>query len=435
MSFVLYYYYYIYNGITEQTQEEKKYVCITKHQNKTEMFNSRINELENMIKYVELNPNRERELYELYYKGVPDIYDHDGNIIHGVEPDVKKAIQHLNALINSPYKIDKDVLNLARIYHYGMHKFDPEIDMAENIYNDLKFESTTTETQLIIKDALDDIHRIRVHKWLNIPLEKPPERLQENTVHVTPVVTRREARQVVPQPVRTENVHKDKKYNDPQNTHNPQVLSTIRFTLDKLKKSTNIMSDESMTKKEIEEYLENIKDSDKKYDALKSLRAVENSKDSLSSTGMREMEALVLVWNRIKDNSRFGEEVSNNLKETLMDELASMQEHGNTICSTGRFTHVIDTLNGVDEEVVIKPTYAINEEMMTKSAKIRENMLNEKSENERKKLEEGTSSDQDDFDKKLKETIINNLKDDYVKTGILSTTNFDLEVNKWIDHI
>jgi len=112
-----------------------------------------------------------------------------------------------------------------------------------------------------------------------------------------------------------------------------------------------------------------------------------------------------------------------------------MQEHGYSVCATGRFTRLVDTLNVIDEEVSIKPSYVINQEMMNKSSKIRENMLNTYSENERKELEKGTSNNQEEYDKNLKEKIVGELKEDYVKTKILTKEKFDNEINKWINEI
>ena len=72
---------------------------------------------------------------------------------------------------------------------------------------------------------------------------------------------------------------------------------------------------------------------------------------------------------------------------------------------------------------------------MNKSSKIRDNMLNTYSENERKELEKGTSYKQEQFDQNLKEKIVENIKEDYVKTKILSQEKFDQQINQWIDDI
>jgi len=411
-----------------------------KQKRKVDDFKTKIDYLSKLIYEPEREYEREherkytRELYEMYYKGIPDTYDQNGNIIHGIEPDAQKAIFYLEHLINSDYGTPEDSLCLARIYHYGMHKFDRDLDQAEKIYTQIKFSNVDFETLEKIKEALADIQKIRVYAWLNLPLERP--------IIPTPAVqavlnlpTMRVRVPTVPVPVPVQNATIDQKqYDDPQNTHNPQVLSTIRFSLDKLK-NTHITRDQGTSALEIKNYIEKLDESDKKQDALKSLHAIERNTDKLSSTNMTEMEALTLVWNRINDSARFNEEISKNLKETLFDELASMQEFGTTICSTGRFTHIIDTLNGVDEEVSIKPSYAINEEMLTKSAKIRQDLLESVPEQEREQLIRGTSPNQTEFDSNLKKTIVAKLKEEYVDTGILPEKKFYSEIGKWINEI
>jgi len=461
IMFMIFYYLFFYK---KQTVSEKFEI---RHRNKVENFKTKVQILENKVNNLIENepleisdyPNidKERELFELYYKGFPDTYDLRGNLIRGVEPDAQKAIYYLQIIIKSVYGTEQDILRLARIYHYGMHKFERNLEKAEEIYNSLKFSNISIETHGTIKEALADIQKIRVYTWLNLPLERPtinpdlvvvdrPEQIIELHVPVRIGDERRPNRPpVIVQPIlnlpgyprrqRDDTPVVDQKdYNDPQNTHNPQVLSTIRHSLDKLK-NTPITKSQGVSATEIRAYIQGLEDSDKKQDALRSLRVIENNPDKLSSTNMTEIDALTLVWNRINDSSRFNNEVSNNLKETLFDELASMQEFGATICSTGRFTHIVDTLNGVDEEVSIKPTYAVNEEMLTKSAKIREDLLKAVPEQERTQLESGTSPIQEEFDNNLKKTIMTKLKEDYVDTGILTETKLTTEVGKWIDHI
>lgn len=434
-----------------------------KHQNKVDNFKAKIQILEDEINKIsndlvdEPNVDKERELFELYYKGVPDTYDTKGKLILGVEPDASKAIGYLQIIINSPYGTEQDVLRLARIYHYGMHLFERNLDKAEEIYNGLRFEEISNETRSIIKEALTDIQKIRIYSWLNLPLERPDinpdfvmntdpvmnhdtEQQTDLPARVYPIQLIRHIQHIQrTHPIRPiqpiQPIIDRKDYNDPQNTHNPQVLSTIRHSLEKLKTNTPITKNQETTSSEIKKYIDALEESHKKQDALRSLRAIENNLDRLSSTNMTEMDALTLVWNRINDSTKFNKEVSDNLKETMFDELASMQEFGATICSTGRFTHIIDTLNGVDEEVSIKPTYAINEEMLTKSAKIRSDFLLTFPEIERDKLEKGTSAAQEEFDNDLKKTIVTKLREDYVKTGILTEDKFTNQVNSWIDHI
>ena len=466
------YFLFWYNQVSKnQTQKIKQ---DTNHKTKVEEFNQTLQLLSNYEEYpehteytepqVRRSYQKERDLYELFFKGIPDEYDLDGNLMKGVEPDANKAIEYLTTVINSPEGTDKDVLNLAKIYHYGMHKFDVDLNKTEEIYQDLKFSpSANEEIRQTIREALVDINKIKVYSWLNLPLERPATHTQQPYVqlpeqrqpirHVTEgeliLIPGQHRNQMhnqmhnqLNQPnllrVRQVNNQDDrntKGYNDPQNTHNSQVLSTIRLSIDKLKQGTRIVKGPEETLTEIRAYIHLLKESDKKQDAIRSLNEIVKNREKLSSTDMTEMEALNLVWNRIHDRDKFEESVANNLKENLFDELASIQEHGTSVCATGRFTHIVDTLSGVDNDVSIKPTYAINEEMMNTAARVRTEMMALEPETERNLLERGTSTKQTEFDQLLKNTIVNKLKEDYVTTKILSEVAFSTEVDKWIDSI
>jgi len=221
--------------------------------------------------------------------------------------------------------------------------------------------------------------------------------------------------------------------NDPQNTHNSQVLSTVINSINNLKKNTKMEKSLPTSLKEVRIFLNNLPKNDKRDDALKSLNRIERNISRFTFSDMKEVDVLNLVWNRI--HSDVHADNLETVKESLFTQLADMQEHGVIVCATGRFTRLVDTLNVIDNEVTIKPSYVINQEMMNKSSKIRENMLNTYSENERKELEKGTSYKQEQFDQNLKEKIVENLKKDYVKTKILTQEKFDHQISKWIDDI
>ncbi len=415
-------------------------------QKKIEDYNNNITVLTD----VEIIPTKrnykvERELYELYYKGIPDTYDNEGNIIPGVEPNPIKAIEFLTIIINSPEGTEHDMLDLAKLYHYGMHNLDVDIDKAEEIYSGMLRSYITDDSRQIVLSALTDIKKIRTYKWLNLPSNHDPTRRVPPPLDVPPhldvpirirfpdVVYNDRQRNIQPAIGEiTTDKRANKRYDDPQNVHDSQVLGTIRHSLNNLRKVTTFTTIPNQSYNEIKNYIARLKNSDKKRDALVSLEKVVNNTTPLSSLDATELDALNLVWNRIKS---FDLETADNLKETLFEELASMQEHGTTVCSTGRFTRIVDTLNGVDEAVSIKPTYAINEEMLGRAAKIRSDMLINVDEIERGLLERGTSTKQNEFDDNLKNTIINTLHDEYVKTSIISDDKFKVETDKWINDI
>ena len=103
-----------------------------------------------------------------------------------------------------------------------------------------------------------------------------------------------------------------------------------------------------------------------------------------------------------------------------------MVEHNHIVCSNGKVTRLLSSLEGIDTEVKIMPSYAIREEMMNKSALLRTKFeeLNKDSNKE--------SLSEDEYDKKFKEYLRTELKNDYVNTGILNEDKFKQETD-WIE--
>lgn len=406
-----------------------------------------------------------RKLHDLYYNGVPDKYDLRGNKIKGIKPDSTKAINYLTLAYQ--YGDNEALLKLAQIHHNGMYNFEPRLEKAEQYYkeaiNNLNSKDKIIDAEEGLKNVIEERKRLSVYNWLNIKNNKKrkndhhikceniwnPPQTQTETINTIFTNTGRSElllnnrRYRHPTGVRSERVENPvlliqtqdaiPNYNDAHNTHNSQVLSTIKNSLDKLKRSTKIIKDTPNSLREIRSYINSLPQSDKKQDALNSLDSIEKSTSPLTFCKMKEVDALNLVWNRIYNDKHKSNR--SDLKNTLFNELAEMQEHGKTVCSTGKFTRIVDTLNVVDDEVSIKPTYAINQEMMNKSANIRKELLSKYSEEERKQLDMGTSNIQEQFESELKNKIRSDLKKDYVDSNILTENKFNNEINKWIDHI
>lgn len=395
-----------------------------------------------------------RQLYEIFYSGVPDKYDIHGNKIQGIKPNPQKAMDHLIAA----FKLTRNwnyLLKIAKLNHQGMYDMKPNMKYAKQYYQSLVKMCPSGDIRQEALEGLNNIqteeHEIYVYGWLNLnrpskteshlPANKGPLRTNINNIYrandtlieddynITAVILDGLNPQQPPQLANANN----KSYNDPHNTHNSQVLSTIADSLRKLKEQTTITRDKAQSIQEIKEYILKLAPNDKKRDALKALETIQNSVIPLGFCDMKDSDALTLVWNRINDQQVHKD--NNQLKETLFEELASMQEHDKTVCPTGRLTRIVDTLNVVDPLVSIRPTYAINGEMMTKAADIRTKLLSTRSEDDRKALEEGTSPQQDDFQKILQDTIKEQLHKDYVESDILSKEKFDNELNKWINEI
>jgi hypothetical protein len=227
--------------------------------------------------------------------------------------------------------------------------------------------------------------------------------------------------------------------NDAHNTHNSQVVATVGLSLQKLQNALvhSTITPASTSLQEIRAYLNSLRNCDKKDDALKTLDTIERNIIPVSSINMTESEALNLVWNRIASDKH--KENRNNIKEILYERLADAQEHGKSVCATGRLERIVDSLNTFDEAISIKPTYAIVQEMMDKAGKVRseffQNYENTNGPEARKQVELGTAVDQNVADQNMKDAIVQTLRRDYVDTNIMTDNKFQTEINKWIDTI
>ena len=115
------------------------------------------------------------------------------------------------------------------------------------------------------------------------------------------------------------------------------------------------------------------------------------------------------------------------IKHNLAMELSECIEGGNPVCATGRFTRIIDTLNGVDGEVAIKPKWAISQELIERAKTIQSNELARLDKSDREAFESLT--------RHIKGVILIDFKNEYVDSGILTREALDVETLKWIDHI
>jgi hypothetical protein len=373
-----------------------------------------------------------RSLFDLYYTGIPDVYDNNNNKIAGVHPDPSKTIYHLKMLIDSEEGTINDILTLAKLYHQGMHKFNPDLEKAEQVYQSLLDKKISENIRIECLENLELIHKIRVHKWLNLPLDQDENGYENGHERGVGINVDNnfliDLEDIIFDRRMFEISDKGIDYDDPQNVHNSTVLGTVKNSLENLKKD---IENDKLDVNEIKDLINNMEDSHKKRDALKSLDHINSNNIMVTSVGMKEMDALGIVWNKIKNEYNDNQDV----KDALIDRLADMQEYGETVCPTGRITRIVDTLNTIDENVNILPTYAINSEMMSKAANIRTKLLETYNESDKKLLEEGTSPNQSSYDSTLKNEIMNSLTKDYVDTKILSKTKFDNEISKWIDEI
>lgn len=465
--FSFYFTYYLYNQWNktpvqqpQQRQQNQNREIIQNLQKEKELYQ---NELNNIKKQTSNNNiNQYFKLFHLYYNGVSDKYDLNGNKISGIEPNPGKAIWYLQRCIDLGF--NRGWILMGDIYQHGMYNMNPDWKKAKILYE----KALKTDQWLDGIDKLEQIgqkiEKSAVYNWLNLPEPeyennhkkyhenkyKKTKKKNNNFIYSSPKIKMNtnelfranDINDAIAQNFRDNRNNQPTQmdfnvdsltYNDAHNSHNSQVIATVKKSLKNLKENTDITMNVPQSMRNIRDYLKNQQDCDRTNDALKSLDSIEKNISPLTISDMKEADALSLVWNRIHND--VNKDNTETLKENLLSELAEMQEHGKSVCATGRFTRIVDTLNAIDPDVTIKPTYIINEEMMTKSADIRNKMIDDMTENEREKYNKGTHSRQDELDEKLKKNIKDTLYNDYVKSDIMTESKFESEVNKWIDEI
>jgi hypothetical protein len=226
--------------------------------------------------------------------------------------------------------------------------------------------------------------------------------------------------------------------NDAHNSHDSSVTKTTRASIERLKK-VGQGGDDAKALKDVRRLISGADvPVDKKQRAIQALDAVERNNQMMGSAGITEVELMGLVWNRIhhednKDNAKV-------LRENLIDELSEMVEHDKTVCATGRFTHVLGTLDGVDTNVQIKPKWAIQRELIDRAGIIYKEQVEALPESDKVAVNEPepTPAQQNTYERvmgTIKEKIRNDFSNSYVANGIMTPQDLDVEVSRFIDYI
>lgn len=189
---------------------------------------------------------------------------------------------------------------------------------------------------------------------------------------------------------------------DPHNTHDSGVTASVKASYRDLKHSVYPFS------VPVEQCLKEIRElcvEQNRADALKTLDTIEKS-TSLVSALDDESEACVLctVYNRFTQQGYD--------TDLLLQRLSDCVE-GSVVCTSGRVTRIVDSLNVVDPLVSIKPRWAVRQEINMLAAKLRQE-----------------ENDDQTFKNRLREQCEN----DYVKTNLLSKPLLDLEL-EWLNDL
>ena len=155
---------------------------------------------------------------------------------------------------------------------------------------------------------------------------------------------------------------------DAQNVHDHGVSAVTSFNIDNLKKNVDINSLGGGNTEDIRAAILDTKTDERtKADAMHVLDKLGDYRHS--TFGTSEREALQMVWSKIK--SQEDPVLRDNLKETLAKQLASAVENGHVVCSSGKITRIMGTLDGVSNEAA-RPMWAVREELANLAAKSRD---------------------------------------------------------------
>jgi TPR repeat protein len=391
-----------------------------------------------------------------YEKGTLDSYDVAGHKTSGIKPNAPAALHFYKLAMNAGDTTA--IYDIARIMHHGCGDYIGNLDEANRIYKKLLQNNLPDKYKTWIYIQIADIQQLKnATPKFNNPL-KPTNlnhvpHVKNNTYN--PVILSHQNVPNVQQPVKIADLIRSNNtqfaigdydltigddvirrpgqmYSDAHNTHDTIVNSTIRSAIDNIS-DTQLTKTKQETVAELRNFIKNYASNDKQKDALMALDAVERNFIPVSNVNKTEVEVLQLVWNRIHDP--INKDYTDVLKENLADYLAECVEHGKVCCPTGRINRIADTLNVVDPGVQIKSSNMLNTEIMTATAKIREDVYNELSSDQQKLVD--SIDDPTKTTENFKETIKNKLNEkiqtDYIDTKLAKKETLEPMINECID--
>jgi len=202
--------------------------------------------------------------------------------------------------------------------------------------------------------------------------------------------------------------------NDPQNIHDTGVNLTIKNSIQNLEDTTDSQYKYNQLK---QIFLNEDIDNEKRKNINKVFHKIDSDITQSYNNKKTLKELFELIGNRIytSNNNEYKNNAINNLILELND---CIDESDNIVCFTGVYNRIIDSLNLLDNSVIVKNKNILNQEILNKSSKIRndyENLI--------------------DPELTLKEYIRYQLNNDYVNTNILKQNELDNIINEWIDYI
>lgn len=410
--------------------DKNKEVAITKR---------KIKKLEekNVKKYEDIE-----RLAILYHNGVNDYTLYDGTVINGIKPDFRKAIKCYEYLIEN-YPNCKNIniwrLNLGDIYNFGYTDAEEDLidkQKAQELYAGALASVNPLNFQFNFQNDERDFQINNINEFPQIqgviPTYFEDDYVNLDVNNINQYNNPYEGGQREQRALVIENINVPAAFIiDNQNVHDSGISHTIKNSIENLRNNTDIQHSQHNIVVRVRNYIDNSNlNIVKKQNAHKTLDKILTDNAKISNANMNEIEGLQLIVNRIDHLSKSQNFKKDDLVENLIDSLSDAVEHGNVVCSVGRFNRVINSLNQIDPEVNIKTKEYLSLELQNLAAKIRNDTYQNLDEDQKRVYTNPQTPDEskvsEEIDQNIRQQFNERLENDYIKSNIAS--------KEWIDN-
>ncbi len=343
-----------------------------------------------------------------------------------INNDGKNAICYYKIKLKDSINSDEciNLINIAKIYHYGSENTLPDVEQAILYYNlfldHIDNNYLHDEYNCQYKEVINILKDIKKVKEENIDIDindyyapLTVETFVEDPL-IEPIIRPNVRRNMAPiEPLN--NRYQLDIQQDPQNVHDTGINNSVTNGLELLTNNT----EKKYSYNDIKQFILYSTPEDKLDNINKVLLKIETCNITKDNKSLKDV--LTLVGNNIY-NSKDQEYKTTGISN-LINELDDSVEKEQVVCFTGVHNRIVNSLNQLHPNIQIKDRDSINQEMLNKASAIRNN------------LEKTIDSNDFNFDEKLKEKIKEEFNKDYINSGILKQDQLNEIIQPWIDHI
>lgn len=405
------------------------------------------------------------QYYQVSYKrgcveaalGLARLYTEGDEATH-FKPDGQKAVEMYMASIDHPSTRTQAVLEVAEVYANGLHPFylpnkivarqiydivlassvfDEDAKVAcrerllhtfdhvdpdtENVDPGIEYKSLPTKIVFVLKQKF-------LPKRHQTPASAPPSS-PPPAVGVSDYDIMHRA-----EPLRTLERVPEQQIFSKQNVHSSTLQNIAKRNLDTYELESGGMQttfDESKR-----EYIRVLKrEADADSEAI--LRVLDTLSDNVHSKYDRsEQDVFRAVWSRIHQAE--DQELKNNMIKSLSQSLASAVEHDHVVCSTGKITRILGSLDAIDPGTqTMRPEWAIEREIADAAAAIRQSYMERISPEARAAYEAPDPTREqkllaDEATAHMKQALLDKCEKDYVESGVLGKEQLDIKIQTYM---